>query len=182
MNAPDKRGDPLGEFERAHRRLAELLLRHRIALVERDGTRAAACFGTWRTALARHIQLEETFLLPWLDKSARWAPRVYLAEHRKVERLADALAGPVGAISGKSVDPERILDLLEREMPLQHLAAHHHEREEMDLLPVCRRRMSSAAVRRLSAALVAADGDRLGPGAQPVEAVNPIAGKGADRP
>ncbi|GEM_PF-2367089 len=177
MKTPGPGADPLDEFERAHRRLAALLLRHRVALVERKGTLAGECFDAWRIALARHIRLEETFLLPWLDKSARWAPWVYLAEHRKVERLADALTDPVGAISGESVDPVRILELLEREMPLKHLAEHHHEREEMDLLPVCRRRMSSVAVRRLSEALAATDVARLVSGPIQARAPDPITGQ-----
>ncbi|MGE0071729.1 MAG: hypothetical protein AB7S55_01515 [Thiomonas sp.] len=116
-----------------HQAMLHTMRTMRLALL--DGRMAAARQALDElTALhAAHIAVEESGWIDRLDRSARWQPKVYLAEHAK---LSDMIAHwrqrlhelPAGAVSAA----ER-LDLLDATLPLQHLLEHHFEREEKGL-------------------------------------------------
>lgn len=98
----------------------------------------------WRRALARHMRIEDTRLLPHVPAGARWSARLYRLEHARIAALADWYAARVDAVSENLPRDDRsaretILSLLDAAHGFRHLLEHHHQREEMALameLPV----------------------------------------------
>lgn len=125
-------------FEREHARLDVLLRQHLLEVVGADFVPALRSLQDWRTALQRHIEIEETRLLPCVPDSARWPARVYRLEHERIVLLADqyqrrvqaaAQRVPSGAMAGRRL----ALELLDAAHALRHVLEHHHEREQMAL-------------------------------------------------
>lgn len=119
------------------------LRREHVALLDRmQAARVAVLLGDVAvardhlSALARaqrlHVAVEEAQWLPRLPATARWPARVYLAEHRKLEALLEALQALLAA-EPAPVAPERRLYLLDRMAPFLHVLEHHAEREEKGL-------------------------------------------------
>lgn len=127
-----------GLFEREHRRIDALLQSHLLAVVGADFAAAQARLARWQRALARHIEIENTRLLPHVPADARWAARVYRLEHERIELLAGEYAARVAAVAARAPRAERtrrlaVLALLDAAHALRHLLEHHHQREEMAL-------------------------------------------------
>jgi len=116
-----------GHFEREHQHLEAQLHAHLLDVAGADFERARQRLQRWRRALARHIAIENDRLLPHLPAGARWPARLYLAEHERIELLADEYAQRLGARR------QAVLTLLDAAHPLRHLIEHHHQREEMAL-------------------------------------------------
>lgn len=139
--APDlqseaKRAPPY--FEREHRRLATQFREHLLAVAGGSFILARQHVQRWRRALARHMQIEDTRLLPHVPAGARWSARLYRLEHERITALADVYAARVDAVSENPPRDERsrreaILALLDAAHALRHLLEHHHQREEMAL-------------------------------------------------
>lgn len=139
-----------GCFEREHQRLEAQLHAHLLAVVGADFTQAHALLQPWRAALARHIEVEETRLLPHVPEGARWQARVYRLEHQRIADLADEYAGRVAAMARRPLSGERArraaaLELLDAAHALRHLLEHHHQREEMALALELPARLQQAA-------------------------------------
>ncbi len=129
---------PPGCFEREHQRLEAELHAHLLAVVGADFAQAHALLQPWRAALARHIEIEETRLLPHVPAGARWQARVYRLEHERIALLADEYAARVAAMARRPLadaraQREAALALLDAAHALRHLLEHHHQREEMAL-------------------------------------------------
>lgn len=127
-----------GCFEREHQRLEARLHAHLLEVVAGDFARAQQLLAPWRAALARHIEIEETRLLPHVPGDARWQARVYRLEHERIALLADEYAGRVAVLARRAYADERVrreaaLKLLDAAHALRHLLEHHHQREEMAL-------------------------------------------------
>jgi len=127
-----------GHFEREHGRLEAQLHAHLLEVVAGDFARARQLLAPWRAALARHIEVEETRLLPHVPPDARWQARVYRLEHERIALLADEYAARVAAMARQVFPDERTqreaaLKLLDAAHALRHLLEHHHQREEMAL-------------------------------------------------
>lgn len=125
-------------FVREHRRLDEPFRAHLLGTAGGDLGGAQQHLHRWRQALTRHIDIEETRLLPHVPGDARWAPRVYRLEHERITRLADAYMSKLDAAAAHPTRDERsrreiVLALLDAVHALQHLLEHHHQREEMAL-------------------------------------------------
>lgn len=125
-------------FEREHRRLATQFHEHLLAVAGGSFILARQHVQRWRRALARHIQIEDTRLLPHVPVDARWSARLYRLEHARITVLADAYAARVDAVSENPPRDERsrreaILTLLDAAHALCHLLEHHNQREEMAL-------------------------------------------------
>ncbi|GAP64841.1 hypothetical protein MBSD_n0123 [Mizugakiibacter sediminis] len=129
---------PLPHFERRHRRLDALLQAHLLDVAGADFVRALPRLRRWRRALDRHIEIEETRLLPHVPAGARWAARVYRAEHERIALLADKYAARLEAVAARPPCGERarrraVLALLDAAHALRHVLEHHHAREEQAL-------------------------------------------------
>ena len=125
-------------FEREHQRIDALLQAHLLDVVGGDFKSAQRRLARWRQALARHIEIEHTRLLPQLPEGARWGARVYRLEHERIVLLADEYAARVQAAAvrapqGRQARRRAVLDLLDAAHSLRHLLEHHHQREEMAL-------------------------------------------------
>lgn len=125
-------------FEREHRRLDRQFHEHLLAIAGGSFVLARQHVQRWRLALARHITIEDTRLLPHVPDNARWNARLYRLEHARITALAEAHAARVDAVSENPPRDERstretILSLLDAAQALRHVLEHHHQREEMAL-------------------------------------------------
>jgi len=125
-------------FEQQHERLDAQLQAHLLDVVGGDFGTALTRLQGWRAGIARHIEIENTRLLPHVPEGARWAARVYLLEHERIELLADEYAQRVQAVIAHPPRDEQarrraVLLLLDAAHALRHVLEHHHEREEMAL-------------------------------------------------
>lgn len=125
-------------FEREHQQLESALHAHLLAVVAGDFDRAQQLLQPWRAALARHIDIEDTRLLPHVPEGARWQAKVYRLEHERIAELADEYAARVAAMARRQhadrpAQCEAALKLLDAAHALRHLLEHHHQREEMAL-------------------------------------------------
>ncbi|MBS0291648.1 MAG: hypothetical protein JSS01_03880 [Proteobacteria bacterium] len=129
---------PPAYFEVQHERLDAQLQAHLLDVVGADFVTALARLTAWRADLARHIEIENTRLLPHVPEGARWAARVYLLEHDRIALLADEYEQRVQAvIAHPPIDEQArrraVLMLLDAAHALRHVLEHHHEREHMAL-------------------------------------------------
>ena len=125
-------------FEREHQRMDALLQAHLLDVVAGDFKSARRRLARWRLALARHIDIEQTRLLPHVPADARWDARVYRLEHERITLLADEYAAQVQAAAARALQGQQarrlaVLGLLDAAHALRHLLEHHHQREEMAL-------------------------------------------------
>ena len=131
-------GAPPNLFEREHQRMDALLQAHLLDVVAGDFKSARRRLARWRLALARHIDIEQTRLLPHVPEGARWDARVYRLEHERIALLADEYAARVQAAAAHAPQGQQarrlaVLGLLDAAHALRHLLEHHHQREEMAL-------------------------------------------------
>ena len=125
-------------FEREHELLDAQLHAHLLDVVGGDFSSALQRLREWRAALARHIEIENTQLLPHVPGGARWAARVYRVEHERIELLADEYLDKVRATAARPAQGEQarraaILALVDGAHALRHVLEHHHEREHAAL-------------------------------------------------
>ena len=125
-------------FEHQHERLDALLHAHLLDIVGGDFAAALELLQRWRQELARHIEIENTRLLPHVPEGARWTARVYLLEHERIALLADEHVQRVQAAASQTPQDElarrrAVLALLDGAHALRHVLEHHHEREHMAL-------------------------------------------------
>lgn len=129
---------PPAYFEQQHERLDAQLQAHLLDVVGADFASALQRLQGWRADLARHIEIENTRLLPHVPEGARWAARVYLLEHERIALLADEYEQRVQAVIAHPPrdEPARrraVLRLLDAAHALRHVLEHHHEREHQAL-------------------------------------------------
>lgn len=129
--------DTLCILRREHASLDTLFRRHQEVLVSHAWARAARLLIQYQERLTVHILLEEKFLLPYCNddsgSSPRWGSHVYRTEHRKLEELVRAVSVRLRSARRRGVTPAMLIDLLDKERTLKHVAQHHHEREENGL-------------------------------------------------
>lgn len=125
-------------FERQHQRLDAQLHAHLLDIVGADFARALQRLERWHRGLRRHVEIENTRLLPHVPEGARWAARVYLLEHERILLLAEEYAAKVQAVAARPPRGQRatraaVLMLLDAAHALRHVLEHHHEREHTAL-------------------------------------------------
>lgn len=125
-------------FERQHDWLEAQLHAHLLDVVGGDFGSALERLRHWRQHLNRHIEIENTRLLPHVPAGARWAARVYLLEHERIVLLADEYEARVQAVVRQPPQAElerrrTVLMLLDAAHALRHVIEHHHEREHVAL-------------------------------------------------
>lgn len=129
--------DP-ASFAYQHHRLDAQLRAHLLDIVGADFAGALQRLQRWHRALERHIDIEDTRLLPHVPEGARWNARLYRVEHDRIRLLADEYLQKVRAAAARPPRSTRaqrsaVLVLLDAAHSLRHLLEHHHEREEMAL-------------------------------------------------
>ncbi|QXL83297.1 hypothetical protein [Comamonas sp. NLF-1-9] len=127
--------DPARHFAHQHAQLDALLQTHLLELMGGDFARAEQAFSRWRAELVAHIAIEERELLPHLPAQARWAAKVYLAEHERIALLAREHAARLTQVLANPPEPgmaqrRAALWLIDAVHPLRHVLEHHHQREE----------------------------------------------------
>ena len=122
-----------------HQEMNELFLQHQEALLEQDWAKAQARYAAFHALLLRHIELEDSCLVPLHQQLAKpqWRTLVYTAEHDKVLEIAQIMAERIAA--PKPEDKQQrlrwIIKLIDDERSLKNLLEHHNEREEKGMLP-----------------------------------------------
>ena len=137
MTGHDPRGAAVAELEGEHARMLLLVQQARVALVDGDVAAARAALDALAMLHAQHAAREERDLLPRIGEDARWQAKVYLAEHRKLEQLGDALRERLAAHPSHVEDRVLRLALIDAHHPLQHLMEHHFAREEQGVFVEC---------------------------------------------
>jgi len=130
--------DPARHFVRQHEHLDAQLQAHLLDVVGGDFASARQRLEQWRAALAQHIAVENTQLLPHVPEGARWAAKVYLLEHERIALLAEEYADRLQAVIDQpphdaQVQRRASLFLLDAAHALRHVLEHHHMREETAL-------------------------------------------------
>lgn len=141
---PPERHRAAPYFKYEHRRLATEFHEHLLNVADGSFILARQHVQRWRRALARHIEIEDTRLLPHVHDGARWNAQLYKLEHARISSLADAYAAQVDAVSENPPRDARstgetILALLDAAYALRRVLDHHFQREETTLareLPV----------------------------------------------
>lgn len=131
----------LQELDRVHDALTELLLLHRDSVVGLDFKEARERLARFERELRRHMEDEETLLLPLYE--ARVAPvrgadaDALRLEHRSILRALGEVALRVGKLAEDSSAGRREAHLLlDAEGLLLHLLDHHDRRERATLYPL----------------------------------------------
>lgn len=130
--------EPTVHFERQHDWLEAQLQAHLLAVAGGDFASALQHLQQWWPNLQRHIEIENTRLLPHVPEGARWAARVYRLEHERIAELADDYLLRVQAVVRQPPQDElgrrrAVLMLLDAVHTLRHVLEHHHEREHTAL-------------------------------------------------
>ena len=134
------------DLARCHRAIDELLVRHQVALVERDAVEADRTLFLFGDSLRRHLQDEEAFLFPALgegDDIVGATEEILLKEHA---RILDLLKGIETRVNGfDRADPRgarAVVALIDEEGALKRLLEHHETREESLVFPALDERVT----------------------------------------
>lgn len=135
MSLPDPAPSP---FERQHAWLDAQLHAHLLDVAGGDFGSALQRLQQWWAHLERHIDIENTRLLPHVPEGARWAARVYRLEHERIAELAGDYLQRVQQVVRHPPQDETgrrraVLMLLDAAHTLRHVLEHHHEREHTAL-------------------------------------------------
>ncbi|HEX6549896.1 MAG TPA: hemerythrin domain-containing protein [Gammaproteobacteria bacterium] len=142
-----------------HVALARLYASHQEALVTRYWKQAASLLEEYSARLTRHIEIEESLLLPRCEAisvSIRWQSKVYRAEHQRIGQLLERNIHHLAQARQRGMTPAGLIGLLDEEKTLKHVLEHHHEREEKDLFTELRGRLPADIGEELKRALAAA--------------------------
>ena len=148
--------DPFTALADEHAALTQLFARHQAALIMRAWARAARLLDSHQKRLARHIKLEERYLLPYCPREKlpnQWPARVYSAEHQRIQELASKLSLRFAKLRRRGVTSAALIALLDEEKTLKHILEHHHAREEMALFATLPRILSEPQRDELAHAL-----------------------------
>ncbi|MHB1669445.1 MAG: hypothetical protein ACYCSR_11010 [Thiomonas sp.] len=116
-----------------HEQMLGVLQRARLALLGGDIAQAREALTALHEQQQTHIAHEEGALIPRLPASARWAAKVYLAEHGKLSTMLAEWRNALSTLPVQVSDGKERLALLDATLPFQHLLEHHFEREEKGL-------------------------------------------------
>ena len=123
----------------AHVHLGEMFAAHQEALLRLDTLGALERLVDFTAELEAHMRVEEDVLLPFYarePRERRWAPEVFVGEHRRILRLLGRARSAVQGLAGDPRSLRRaVLAVLEREWLVKRLIEHHIEREERVLYP-----------------------------------------------
>ena len=151
---------PSGLFATVHRfhlYLDELLHLHQEALFEKDIVLALEFWQLHTAMLRLHIELEEQWLLPALERSvvkpARGAA-IYRAEHGKILSLGDMLSQTLGSLRNTVPTRRVLIALLDKQRSYKNVLEHHEEREEKGLLPELGASLSAGEIDQLNSTCV----------------------------
>ena len=138
-----------------HHYLDELLQLHQEALIERDAQLALGFWQLHRQMLRLHIELEEEYLLPVLERAVAtpaWAASVYRAEHVKILALGENLATRLEELQHVGLGRRVLIALIDKQRSYKNVLEHHEEREEKGLLPELDATLAAPELARLNSA------------------------------
>lgn len=119
------------ELAACHEVLTDLFVRHQEAVLALDLPRARVLLERFREAFVRHVEAEETIILPVYGGRVGPVPggsvEIFEAEHRKMRQMLDSLTVDIERLAPVARD---VLAFLDREFTFRHLVEHHDKREE----------------------------------------------------
>lgn len=124
-------------LEESHKDLHQWFLLHQECLLLHHDNYARDAMGVFSAYLNKHIEFENTFVLPVIGftDQLRWSVTVYEKEHGKLIRMLDGIQQMLVSYAVLQGREKRLalLELLEKEQSFYHLLEHHEQREEQDL-------------------------------------------------
>ena len=121
-----------------HDDLAQRFFAHQSSLLDRDFVRAASHLAGYRERLLRHMQDEESLVLPRYRQAGgdeTDAPvRLFLGEHQKMREFVADCEQRVQRLVERP-DDRLLLELFDREATYKNLVMHHDLRERNALYP-----------------------------------------------
>jgi hemerythrin-like domain-containing protein len=138
---------------RFHLYLDELLHLHQEALLEKDIALALEFWQLHIRMLRLHIELEEQWLLPALERfvvKPAWGAAIYRAEHGKILSLGDKLSQTLGSLQHMVPGRRVLIALLDKQRSYKNVLEHHEEREEKGLLPELGASLSAGEIDQLN--------------------------------
>jgi hypothetical protein len=124
-------------LEESHKDLHQWFLLHQECLLLQNDDYARDAIGVFSTYLYRHIEFENTFVLPAIGFSdlLHWSVTVYEKEHEKLIRMLDGIQQMLARYYLFSGREKRLalLELLEKEQSFLRVMEHHEQREGQDL-------------------------------------------------
>jgi hemerythrin-like domain-containing protein len=131
--------EPLGVLLREHEELIRLFDAHQRSLLAKDIDNAVAILSKFQDDLLRHIDFEETYLLPKYAQEGGETPggtlAIFQAEHRKLRELVDKLAKETLALFTTLDLDAQIIAIFDEEALFKGLLSHHMHRERNILIP-----------------------------------------------
>ena len=128
------------ELMEVHAELDELFARHRDLVVELRFVAAAKALDDFIAALKKHMDAEETHILPLYEKRVGpilgGDPEFFRAEHRNLLKQLDAIrAKSRDLAANRAAGPRQAHEFLAAESMFLHLMDHHDRRERNTLYP-----------------------------------------------
>jgi hemerythrin-like domain-containing protein len=136
-----------------HEELHRLFDNHQRALLAKDIDTAMTALLKFQHDLERHIDFEETLLLPKYaqegGETTGGTMTIFLAEHRKLREMLDKLSHETLALYAASDVDAKIIEILDQEALFKGLLSHHALREHNILIPRLESRTTPAERDRL---------------------------------
>ncbi len=153
----------LSELMDLHASLHEALAVHRDRVVGLEFTRAAEALEAFARDLRRHIEDEETRILPLYEARVPSPPRggraeYFRLEHQRILALLDELLTEARELArDPAAGARQAHEFLHRQGPLLHILDHHETRERAILYPELDRRVGAEESSRILAQCLRAD-------------------------
>ena len=122
-----------------HEKLHRLFDNHQRALLAKDIDTAMTALLKFKGDLERHIDFEESLLLPKYvrrgGQTAGGTLTIFLAEHRKLRDMLDKLSHETLALYAATDVDAKIIEIFDQEALFKGLISHHAAREHNLLIP-----------------------------------------------
>jgi hemerythrin-like domain-containing protein len=131
--------ESFGVLLRDHDELMRLFDAHQRSMLAKDIDNAVPILSKFRDDLLRHIQFEETYVLPKYAQEGGETPggtlAIFQAEHRKLREMVDKLATETLALFTAADLDAQIIAIFDEETLFKGLLSHHTLREQNILIP-----------------------------------------------
>lgn len=147
--------DPIRVLTDQHRVLTQLFARHQEALLARAWARAARLLDQYEKHLRSRILVEERYLLPYCLEGrvpGQWS--VYVAEHRRLEKMLHDAGERLRAVRRRGMSPAIIIGLLDDEKTMKYVLEHHLDSEDSEFSTSLQRMLPEGVRNNLLRALI----------------------------
>jgi hemerythrin-like domain-containing protein len=135
------------DLERIHEMLDEMFFDHQKALLHFEFERALSLLEAYKATLLRHMEDEESVLLPvYAERAAASGaglPRHFLDDHSKMRSYVEFFIERTAVLNSETDLDRALLRLLDREAFFLRLCSHHDKRETDHLYSILAKTLSA---------------------------------------